>query len=402
MVIGRRSSIVLATAVGVLALALLGTAPPGLAAAGTSGSTSTTSTTSNPAQSSHIVWLCRPGVSPDPCTDTLTATSVDGNGHTATVTAKPAANPKINCFYVYPTVSTEPGPNANLTVEPQETGVAIAQASRFSQVCRVFAPMYPQATLSDIGPTQLTSPVMTAYDTLVKSWDYFINHLDQGRGFVVIGHSQGADILNRLVQKEIDPNPTLRRRLVSAIILGGNVLVKAGQRTGGYFQHIPTCDRATETGCVIAYSTFLQPPPSDSRFGRAEEGPGTIIATKPPAGTPVQVACVNPAKLLGQKMLDDYFPTKSSPAETALDWWPTFDEPTTWVTFPDLYSGKCMDKGGAQWLQVTVHQGSVTVPTVSQTLGPTWGLHLDDVNLLLGDLVTIVGKQAHAYSSRTR
>jgi hypothetical protein len=359
------------------------------------------STTTVPPQPSGVVWLCRPGATPDPCTDPLDATSVDGNGHTSAVAASKAASPKIDCFYVYPTVSTEPGPNANLTVQPQETGVAIAQASRFSQVCRVFAPMYPQGTLSDIGTTPADTEEMTAYDGLLTAWDYYIHYLNDGRGFVIIGHSQGAEVLTKLVQQEIDPNPTLRKRLVSAILLGGNVLVKAGQRTGGYFKHIPTCDSATETGCVIAYSTFYQEPPSDSRFGRADEGPGAVIATKPPAGTPVQVACVDPAKLLGHSALDGYFPTESSPAESALNWWPPFDYPTTWVTFPGLYSGACMNKGGAQWLQVTVHQGSVTRPTVSETLGPTWGLHLDDVNLLLGDLVTVATKEAHAYTGRS-
>lgn len=177
------------------------------------------------------------------------------------------------------------------------------------------------------------------------------------------------------------------------------MLVKTGERTGGYFQHIPTCDSATETGCVIAYSTFYQEPPSDSRLGRAGEGPGAVIATKPPAGTPVQVACVDPAKLLGHSDLDGDFPTESSPAESALDWWPSYDYPTTWVTFPGLYSGRCMNQGGAQWLQVTVHQGTVPAPTVTESLGPTWGLHLDDVNLLLGDLVTAAQKEAHAYLS---
>jgi pimeloyl-ACP methyl ester carboxylesterase len=353
--------------------------------------------TSIPPQPKDVVWLCRPGVAPDPCTDSLTATSVNGAGQSTTLQAQPATDPKIDCFYVYPTVSEEPGPNANLVVQPQETGAAIAQVSRFSQACRVYAPMYPQATLSDIGPTPPNAEEETAYQGLLKAWNYYINYLNDGRGFVIIGHSQGAELATNLVQKLIDPNAALRKRLVSAVILGGNLLVKTGQRTGGFFENIPTCATATETGCVIAYSTFYQEPPSDSRFGRAEQGPGAKIATLPPAGTPVEVACVNPAQLLGQSTLDSYFPTASSPAETALHWWPSVNEPTTWVTFPGLYSGQCMNTGGAQWLQITVHQGPVARPTVSETLGPTWGLHLSDANLLSGDLVSVVQKEAVAY-----
>lgn len=363
----------------------------------TSAPTSTSTTVSVPPQPSDVVWLCRPGVTPDPCTDPLTATSVNGGGAKRTIEAKPSATPKIDCFYVYPTVSDEPPPNANLTIQPQEVGAAIAQVSQFSQVCRVFAPMYPQATLSDIGSSPADSEELTAYNGLVQAWNYYINYLNDGRGFVIIGHSQGAEVATNLIQKLIDPNAALRKRLVSAIILGGNLLVKSGQRTGGFFQHIPTCDRASETGCVIAYSTFYQEPPSDSRFGRAEQGPGAVIAQEPPPGTPVQVACVNPAELLGQSTLDSYFPTTSSPAESTLQWWPQVNEPTTWVTFPGLYSGQCMNTGGAQWLQITVHQGSVPRPTVQESLGPTWGLHLSDPNLLMGDLVDVVKQQAAAY-----
>ncbi len=365
-----------------------------------SGAASSTSNTASPSsEPKDVVWLCRPGVSPDPCTNSLDATSVAGNGQAKTVSASPATNPPIDCFYVYPTVSTEPPTNANLDIQPQETGVAIAQASRFSQVCRVFAPMYPQATLGDIGNTPPDQDVETAYTGLLTAWDYYLHDLSEGRGFVIIGHSQGAEIVTKLVQQEIDPNPTLRKRLVSTIILGGNLLVKTGQREGGFFQHIPTCDSASETACAIAYSSFYEEPPSDSRFGRAEQGPGVVIAALPPAGTPVEVACVNPAGLLGQSTLDSYFPTASSPAETALHWWPEVNEPTEWVTFPGLYSAQCMNTGGAQWINITVHQGSVARPTVQESLGLTWGLHLSDVNLFVGDLVRVVGKESAAYPS---
>jgi hypothetical protein len=39
-----------------------------------------------------------------------------------------------------------------------------------------------------------------------------------------------------------------------------------------------------------------------------------------------------------------------------------------------------------------------TRPSVSQTLGPSWGLHIDDINLAVGNLVTLVRSQAAAYT----
>ncbi|HEY7948814.1 MAG TPA: DUF3089 domain-containing protein [Acidimicrobiales bacterium] len=52
-------------------------------------------------------------------------------------TESPAKDPPIDCFYVYPTVSAQPAVNADLTVDPEETAVAVAQASRFSTACRI-------------------------------------------------------------------------------------------------------------------------------------------------------------------------------------------------------------------------------------------------------------------------
>ena len=71
---------------------------------------------------------------------------------------------------------------------------------------------------------------------------------------------------------------------------------------------------------------------------------------------------------------------------------------TPWVTFPGLYTAQCQQSGGASWLQVTAAPAPGDPrPTVSATLGPRWGYHLDDVNLVLGDLVTDVGHEEASY-----
>ena len=103
---------------------------------------------------SSNVWLCKPGKSPDPCKADRTATNVSYEGmtrHESIVKPVKHGQPPIDCFYVYPTVSEQEGPNADLTIEPQETQIAIDQASRFSQDCKVYAPMYKQLTLKAIN-----------------------------------------------------------------------------------------------------------------------------------------------------------------------------------------------------------------------------------------------------------
>ena len=173
------------------------------------------------------VWLCRPGLPANPCTSGLATTVVTGTGATRLQPARPARNPAIDCFYIYPTVSGQPTVNANLAIGLRERLVAAAQASRFSQVCRVYAPIYRQITLAALShPARVTqASALVAYDGVQRAFRDYLTHYNRGRGIVFIGHSQGASILIHLLQREVDRSPTVRRRLVSALLLGGNVTV---------------------------------------------------------------------------------------------------------------------------------------------------------------------------------
>jgi len=68
--------------------------------------------------SAAIVWLCRPGLAHNPCLSSMTTTAIDAHGHRTVQRSRPAAQPAIDCFYVYPTVSLQSTTNANLHVDP--------------------------------------------------------------------------------------------------------------------------------------------------------------------------------------------------------------------------------------------------------------------------------------------
>ncbi|HVA75522.1 MAG TPA: DUF3089 domain-containing protein [Acidimicrobiales bacterium] len=332
------------------------------------------------------VWLCRPGVAPDPCTGNLSATAVSAGGTRAAVPASPAVRPGFDCFYVYPTVSPEKGPNADLTIQDSETGVAKIQAERFSQVCDVWAPMYRQVTLSALFAGGLPA-LNTAYQSLLGTWNDYLHNYNDGRPIIFVGHSQGAAMLIRLLANEVDPSPTLRARTVVAIIVGGNVQVAAGKQEGGSFQHLPLCTSESSTGCVIAYSTFPSEPPAGSFFGRP--GQGVSLMSLQTARSGQQVACVDPAALAGGTgTLDPYYPSPPVPKVG-----------TPWVTYPGLYSASCESAAGATWLQVNhVATAGDTRPVVTESLGPLWGYHVDDIQLTLGNLVDDVRTEEAAYA----
>jgi hypothetical protein len=234
---------------------------------------------------------------------------------------------------------------------------------------------------------------------VLSAWRDYLAHDNKGRGVVFIGHSQGAGMLTQLLRTQIDPNPKLRRLLVSAILLGGNVTVAAGRDSGGDFQHIPACRGRDQSGCVVAYSTFDQPPPPDSVFGRV--GGGTNARTGEGGG--LKVLCVNPtAPGGGMGTLEPYHRTTPIPGPIGAIQGPIASAPTPWVRYPGRYTAKCESKNGATWLQISDIADSSGQPgpfQISPILGPTWGLHIEDVNIALGDLVDLVRSQAAAYAS---
>lgn len=342
------------------------------------------------ASASEVTWLCRPGLADDPCLYPQGANSVAADGTKAVVPASPVPQHQaVDCFYVYPTVTASAATsNTSAEVTPAVEAAAVSQASRFSQVCNVWAPTYRQRTSASLSKGLGNDPAADeiSYQSLLAGWKDYLANDNHGRPVVFIGHSQGAANLIRLLRSQVDDKPTLRDRMVSAIILGGNVQVPVGKTVGGTFAHIPECTKASETGCVIAYSSFSSAPPVDSLFGRPGQGVSLQSDQKDAHGE--QVACTNPAAL-GQTTAAPLTPYFVSSAVTT-------GQP--WVTYPDLYTATCQSTGGATWLQIDARPGD-TRPVVTPVLGPTWGLHLDDVNLALGNLVNDVKAQETAYSA---
>src|SRR3954469_12639104 len=191
-------------------------------------------------------WLCGPGVAHDPCRPRLTTTLYRGwSTPTGQVTLKRARDRGVACFYVYPTVSDQRTRLATKRVDPEIRSIARYQAARFSQLCRVYAPVYRQATVPALqAGTTTRRDYLTAYGDVERAFDAFLRRIGPRRGFVLIGHSQGTVYLQRLTRRRIDDRPTLRRRLVSAVLLGGDGTVRKGSDRGGVFRHVPTCRRA--------------------------------------------------------------------------------------------------------------------------------------------------------------
>jgi len=351
-------------------------------------------------------WLCRPGEH-DACDADLTATVVRPDGRLSREAWTADANAPIDCFYVYPTVSTDPAPNSDMTADPAELNVIRQQFARFGSKCRRYAPLYRQVTLAGLrrllvsggGGASLDRGLQ--YDDVRDAWNYYLEHDNKGRGFVLIGHSQGSFILAELIRKEIDGKP-VQSRMVSAILPGTTLAVPRGKDVGGAFQHLPLCHSASQIGCVITYASFRStlPPPANTRFGKV-------------TGQNMAAACTNPAALGGgvgelhpYLSMDGRTITGTTPPKP----WVVPERPidTPWVSVPGLLTAQCTSNDNATYLEVTVH-GDPSGPRTDDIIGDIvgngqvladWGLHLVDLNVAMGNLVDIVGQQAKAWLAR--
>lgn len=354
------------------------------------------------AASASTTWLCKPGLASNPCTPGFSTTTISPTGQTlGTVTPKATKNPKIDCFYVYPTVSNQPTPAATKRIDPEERSIALYQAARYSSACRVYAPMYRQVTIAGLlKPSSVTAKMRTtAYDDVRAAWRDYLKHYNKGRGVVFIGHSQGSFVLRSLIAQEVDKKASVRKRLVSAILLGGNVLVKKGSDHGGDFQNIKACHSATQLRCVVAFSTFGETPPAGAVFGRPDRNV-TVVGGRPVKNT--EVLCTNPAALGGGSApLTQIFPSAPFAPGTAIGIETTqvgFPQPqvgTTWIE-AQAFTGECSNAGGANVLKITGEPGA---PTLKALPDATWGFHLVDANIALGDLVTLVTSEAKQYTA---
>ena len=376
-------------------------------AAGLAG-TATADDATPPAKNDYSIasnWLCLPGHE-DACSADEESTIVAPNGKLKVEKFRPSKKAPIDCFYVYPTVSRDPGVNSDMLPGIEEMGVIAQQFARFGAVCNTYAPLYRQFTLTALAARMMGKTLPTPADPLlgyhdvVDAWNYYLEHYNHGRGVVLIGHSQGSGVLTGLIKNEIDGKP-IQKQLVLAILGGTRLQVPVGKDVGGDFQHVALCHSATDVGCVIAFASFRAnvPPPANSRFGKS-------------SGAGLEAACVNPAALGGGSGAVHAYLSSSGRSIAGTP------EPRTWakdttvitpfVSVPGMLTAECAHNDVGNYLAITVHADPADarvddIPgdvVIGGQVQQDWGLHLIDMNLFMGNLVDIVRSEARAYARK--
>lgn len=365
-------------------------------------------------------WLCHPNQAEEDnvCLRDQTLVSVAANGSRTYSAHYQAIEPAIDCFYVYPTASMDLTANSDLKPDAQEKGTTAIQFGRYSEVCRQYAPVYRQRTLTYLGIGALGDGLVSeetmetanaiAYDDVRSAFMSYLENDNKGRGFILVGHSQGARLLAKLLAEEIENNSTRANQLVSAHLIGTGITVPSGLLSGGTFKTTPLCQQPGETGCVVAYSSFREGDPelATPRFGKTDE-------------VGYEIACTNPATLAGgEETLDARLPFDQPYAFATLlkikgsggpykNWWTNqkIQRDADYFAAPEQFRGECVrDANGAHYLKVRIDSDK-NDPRADDYRGELivvkgWGLHLVDMNIAQGNLVRLAHDQAQGWLNR--
>jgi hypothetical protein len=164
---------------------------------------------------------------------------------------------QVDVFYVHPTIYQR-GPlwNADLGFRKINKRVdkypVRLQSSVFNRVARVYAPRYRQAVVSVFyEPTADGDKALDlAYQDVKRAFQYYLDHYNHGRPFIIAGHSQGTHHTRRLLKEMID-GTALQRQMVAAYVIGFGV-------NNDMYQELRFCEGEEDTGCIISYMSYRE------------------------------------------------------------------------------------------------------------------------------------------------
>ena len=161
----------------------------------------------------------------------------------------------VDVFYIYPTV-TGFRPETEVCDMTDTMMIAGAQMVRqiqtgvFDESCNVFMPIYRQISMPKPGSDYRAIIDYVSKFDATDALDYYLTNLNQGRPFILAGHSQGASVLIALLENYMTKHPEALKRMVAAYPIGFAVTKDWLAKTGLKF-----AEGATDTGVIVSWNT---------------------------------------------------------------------------------------------------------------------------------------------------
>ena len=172
------------------------------------------------------------------------------------------AGKDVDVIYFYPTAYNKESVDAPDVSDIDDAGMRAGaqtvfevQASVFAEDCNIYAPYYRQVsaeyalTLSEQDTTEFLR--YSASQDPSSALDYYFEHCNNGKPFILAGHSQGSQIITQLLSGYMKEHPQYYKKMIAAYVIGYSV-------TGKYLAenpHLHFAERADDIGVIISYNT---------------------------------------------------------------------------------------------------------------------------------------------------
>ena len=168
----------------------------------------------------------------------------------------------VDVIYFYPTTFGKKAPSApnisdidDINMRDGAKHCLATQASVFEEGCNIFAPYYRQVS-ADYALTLTTEETneILAYSASQDpsiALDYYFEHYNNGRPFILAGHSQGANILVMLLANYFKDHPEHYSKMIAAYAIGYSVTKEYLQEN----KHLKFAQEANDIGVIISYNT---------------------------------------------------------------------------------------------------------------------------------------------------
>ena len=244
------------------------------------------------AASAKTHWLCKPGTNASFCTPPLTTTTLSPTGDVlGTSTPKRDKDPEYDCFYVYPTVSDQKTQTANFAHRPRGEVDRPLPGGALHAALPPVRPRLPPAHAAGHRPGRRQREQHPAAAVRLHRRARRLARLPEALQRRPAGRAASATRRARSScagwwPSEIDPKPKVRKLLISAVLLGGNVLVPQGQDVGGDFKHIPACRVAAASSAASSPTRPSTAPCRRTRSSAARPLPATRSCAPTPRPWP--------------------------------------------------------------------------------------------------------------------
>ena len=125
----------------------------------------------------------------------------------------------------------------------------------FSDYCNVYAPLYRQSDVSYASGLDVTTfnsfMNFTSSQDPTAAIDYYFKNINDGRPFMLAGHSQGSATLMKLLENYFAEHPEYLERMIAAYPIGFSV-TKDFLASHPYLKF---AERADDTGVIISWNT---------------------------------------------------------------------------------------------------------------------------------------------------